>query len=217
MLSEWEAGELLREYGVPTAPQRLCSSMTEAVRAARESGGPVVMKACAPSLAHKSDLGLVAVGVAGPTAVRTTYRHLVERASRHGVALDGILVAEHQGRGLETVVGVIDDEVFGPTVMVGMGGVEVEVVPDVTFRVPPFGRAEVRFMLSELRSAARFGRVRNQPGVDLTALTDLVVRVGDMAVDLRGHLLELDLNPVLVRRGRGQGAVVLDALATWSS
>jgi acyl-CoA synthetase (NDP forming) len=164
------------------------------------------MKACSPDLQHKSDLGLVAVGVASAAEVRRTYADLVDRAP---VDLDGVLVCPTAEPGVECVVGVSHDELFGPVVMFGLGGVLVEVLGDVTFRVPPFDRAEAERMIREVQGFAMLTGVRGRPKADLKALVDVILKVQRLAVDHVDHLAELDVNPLVVHP---EGATALDAL-----
>jgi acyl-CoA synthetase (NDP forming) len=213
-LSEHDAKQLLGAYGITIPRERLVSSADEAVRAAAEVGGVAVLKGCSPAAAHKSDLGLIRLGVQGEDAVRTAYAEISAAAERAGIGLDGLLVGEQLTGGVETIVGLVDDQLFGPTVMVGLGGVFVEVLQDVAFRVPPFGHDEARRMLLELRGYPLLTGVRGRAPVDVDALADVAVRVGrmglDLAGDMAGDLAELDINPLLVLP---RGAVALDALA----
>jgi acyl-CoA synthetase (NDP forming) len=220
-LSEHDAKQLLRAYGIKTTRDVLCTSAAEAVRASRSLAGarhrPVVMKACSPQLAHKSDLGLVRVGVRGPTETRAAFDELSRRARRavgRGGRLDGVLVCEQVDAGVETVLGVSQDPLFGPVVMAGLGGVLVEVLGDVTFRVPPFERAEARRMLDELAGRALLSGVRGAPAPDVRAVVDAIMNVQRLATDLACpdfavQLDELDVNPLVVRP---RGAIALDAL-----
>ncbi|MEU2492025.1 acetate--CoA ligase family protein [Streptomyces sp. NPDC007883] len=211
-LSEHAAKQLLRAYGIRVPREQLVTSAAAAVRAAGLVGYPVVMKASAPQLAHKTELGLVKIGLTSASQVRDTYRELTDIARYEGVDLDGVLVCQMVERGVEMVVGVTQDELFGPTVTVGLGGVLVEVLQDVAVRVPPFGEDQARAMLAELRGRALLDGVRGGPPVDVDALVEVVLRVQRMALELGGDLSELDINPLMVLP-RGQGAVALDALA----
>ncbi|MFF0423211.1 acetate--CoA ligase family protein [Streptomyces sp. NPDC004520] len=211
-LSEHAAKQLLRAYGIRVPREQLVTSAAAAVRAAGLVGYPVVMKASGAQLAHKTELGLVKVGLTSASQVRDTYRELTDIARYESVDLDGILVCQMVGRGVEMVVGVTHDELFGPTVTVGLGGVLVEVLDDTAVRVPPFGEREARSMLDELRGRALLDGVRGAPPADVDALVEVVLRVQRMALELDGDLAELDINPLMVLP-RGQGAVALDALA----
>ncbi|MEU6950013.1 acetate--CoA ligase family protein [Streptomyces sp. NPDC046316] len=211
-LSEHAAKQLLRAYGIRVPREQLVTSAAAAVRAAGLVGYPVVMKASGAQLAHKTELGLVKVGLTSASQVRDAYRELTDIARYEGVDLDGILVCQMVGRGVEMVVGVTRDPLFGPTVTVGLGGVLVEVLGDAAVRVPPFGEDQARAMLGELRGQALLKGVRGAPPADVDALVEVVLRVQRMALELDGDLAELDINPLMVLP-RGQGAVALDALA----
>ncbi|MFG2772053.1 acetate--CoA ligase family protein [Streptomyces sp. NPDC048350] len=211
-LSEHAAKQLLRAYGIRVPREQLVTSAAAAVRAAGLVGYPVVMKASGAQLAHKTELGLVKVGLTSASQVRDAYRELTDIARYEGVDLDGILVCQMVGRGVEMVVGVTRDPLFGPTVTVGLGGVLVEVLGDAAVRVPPFGEDQARDMLGELRGQALLKGVRGAPPADVDALVEVVLRVQRMALELDGDLAELDINPLMVLP-RGQGAVALDALA----
>jgi acyl-CoA synthetase (NDP forming) len=210
-LSEHQSKAVLSDYGIPVTHEALATSAAQAARAAAELGPRVVMKISSPDLAHKADLGLVEVGVAGAGEVRATYGRLLERARAAAPAavLDGVLVSELVTDGTETVLGVTDDELFGPTVMLGIGGIFVEVLHDVTFRVPPFDRAEARRMVTELKGSALLTGARGRPPADVGALVDVMMRLQRLAVDLAGEVAELDINPLVVRP---KGAVAVDAL-----
>ncbi|QGV80045.1 acetate--CoA ligase family protein [Streptomyces ficellus] len=211
-LSEHAAKQLLRAYGIRVPREQLVTSAAAAVRAASLVGYPVVMKASAPQIAHKTELGLVRVGLTSASQVRDTYRDLIDTARYEDAALDGILVCQMVDRGVEMVVGVTHDDLFGPTVTVGLGGVLVEVLRDTAVRVPPFGEDQARAMLGELRGRALLDGVRGAPPKDVDALVEVVLRVQRMALELGGRLSELDINPLMVLE-RGQGAVALDAMA----
>ncbi|KIF04046.1 pimeloyl-CoA synthetase [Streptomyces sp. RSD-27] len=211
-LSEHAAKQLLRAYGIRVPREQLVTSAAAAVRAAGLVGYPVVMKASGPQLAHKTELGLVKVGLTSASQIRDAYRELTDIARYENIPLDGILVCQMVERGVEMVVGVTRDPLFGPTVTVGLGGVLVEVLHDAAVRVPPFGEDQARTMLRELRGAALLDGVRGAPPADVDALVEVVLRVQRMALELGDELSELDINPLMVLP-RGQGAVALDALA----
>jgi acyl-CoA synthetase (NDP forming) len=211
-LSEHESKQLLKAYGVRSSRDVLCDNATHAVQAAKSIGHPVVMKVSSPDLTHKSDLGLVRVGVGSAREVRTVYDELMRKARRAGgkrARVDGVLVCETVTGGVETVVGVSHDPLFGPVVMVGLGGVFVEVLRDVSFRVPPFDRDEAARMVRELKGYALLEGARGQKPADVDALVDVIMNVQRLAMDLAGDVRELDINPLIVRP---RGAVALDAL-----
>ncbi|WP_369389997.1 acetate--CoA ligase family protein [Streptomyces sp. CG1] len=210
-LSEHAAKQLLRAYGIRVPREQLVTSAAAAVRAAAQVGYPVVMKASGAQIAHKTELGLVKIGLTSASQVRDTYRELMDIARYEGVSLDGILVCQMVEQGVEMVVGMTHDDLFGPTVTAGLGGVLVEVLHDAAVRVPPFGEDQARAMLTELRGQALLDGVRGRPPADRDALVEVVLRVQRMALELGEHIAELDINPLMVLP-RGQGAVALDAL-----
>ncbi|HSS11051.1 MAG TPA: acetate--CoA ligase family protein, partial [Acidimicrobiales bacterium] len=170
---------------------------------AERIGFPVVGKICSPTILHKSDAGLVRVGLRDRGEVRSAYRDFMAAAPD----ADGVIISELFTGGTECVVGVAQDQLFGPVVMLGLGGVLVEVLGDVTFRIPPFRRSDADAMIDDLKGAA----LLKQVGADRKALADVLMKVQRLAVDLSQDVAELDINPLLVRPA-GQGAVALDAL-----
>lgn len=206
-LSEWDAKQLVSAYGVRVPREELVTSAVGAAVAADAIGYPVVLKACGPTLQHKSERGLVRLGLADGEAVRSAYEALMAAAPE----AEGVLVGEMVTGGVETIVGLSRDDLFGPVVAVGLGGVFVEVFQDVTFRVPPFGRQEAERLVSELRALPLLRGARGRPPADVAALVDAVMSVQQIALDLGDDLAELDLNPLVVLP-EGQGAVALDAL-----
>ncbi len=208
-LSEWTSKQLLRAYGIKTSKDLLCSSATAAVKAAKELGFPVVMKVSSPDLLHKTDAGVVKVGVASPKEVRETYDQLLRKATRadRKARIEGVMVCEMVRGGVDTLIGVSTDELFGPVLTFGLGGIFVEVFGDVTFRVPPFSDDEARRALSELKGLKVLQGARGQRPADVDALIDTVMKVQRLAMEL--PVRELDVNPLVVRP---RGAVALDAL-----
>jgi len=209
-LSEQDSKALLKAYGIALPKERVATSAAEAAKAAKKIGFPVVMKIVSADILHKSDLGLVAVGVRDEDDARGAYKRLVATAKKAApkANVDGVLVAQ-MVQGIETVVGIARDDLFGPVVMFGLGGVLVEVLRDVTFRVPPFTTRDATAMLDELRAAALLRGVRGQPAADRAALVDVLMKMQHLAVDLSDEVAEVDINPLLAGP---HGAVAADAL-----
>jgi acyl-CoA synthetase (NDP forming) len=203
-LSEFESKQLLAAYGIPVTDERLCTTRSEAVKAAEAIGLPVVLKVSSSKILHKSDAGLVKVGLASPKEVKAAFDEIMEAKGA-----EGVLVSELVPSGVETVVGVAQDELFGPTIMFGLGGVFVEVLKDVTFRVPPFDRDEARRMVEEVKGYPLLTGARGRTKADVKALVDVILKVQRLAVDLADDVSELDINPLMVLP---KGAVALDAL-----
>lgn len=215
-LSENASKQLLATYGIKASKDVLVESESAAGKAAVGLGYPVVMKVSSPDLSHKSELGLVRVGVASAKEARTAYSELMAKARRVGgkrVRIEGVLVCEMVTGGVETVVGVSRDPLFGPVVMAGLGGIFVEVLEDVSFRVPPFDEPEALRMLHELTAFKVLEGVRGAKPADVDALVDVIMKVSRLALDLSDEIAELDINPLVVR---ARGAVALDALVVRS-
>lgn len=210
-LSEHGSKEILRAYGIPTSRDVLTHSAGEAARAGAALGFPVVMKVSSPDLLHKSDLGLVQVGVGSASEAKAAYHRLLERAKRadRRATVEGVLVCEMVQGGVETVIGVSHDELFGPTIMFGLGGVFVEVFEDVTFRVPPFDADEALRMVREVKGFKLLEGARGHKPGDVRALVDTIMKVQRLAVEHATTIAELDINPLVVRP---RGVVALDAL-----
>ncbi|HVU75006.1 MAG TPA: acetate--CoA ligase family protein [Mycobacteriales bacterium] len=207
-LSEHASKQVLAAYGIPVSRDVLCQSRADAVQAAAALDTPAVLKVCSADIGHKSDLGLVRLGLASAAEVEAAYDEVLA-AVPAGASVEGVLVCPMETGGVEVVVGVAQDPLFGPVVLLGLGGVFVEVLGDVTHRVPPFDEAEVRRMVGELRGVKMLHGVRGRPAADIDALVDVVMKVQRLALDLDGELAELDINPLLLRP---DGAVALDAL-----
>lgn len=206
-LTEHASKQVLAAYGIATTAEQVVQDADDAVAAAAAigQGGPVVMKVSGAALAHKSEVGGVRIGVQGDDDVRTTYTELA--------AISGgeVLVSEQVAGGTEVVVGLAHDPLFGPVVMTGLGGVLVEVLGDVTFRVPPFDDQEAHRMLEDLRGHRIFEGVRGGAALDVDALVDVLVKLQRLAMDLGDEIAEIDINPLILRPA-GQGCVALDAL-----
>ncbi len=207
-LSEHASKELLDRYGVPRARERLCATPEAAARAASELGCPVVAKLCGAGIAHKTERDLVRLSLATPEAVRAAAQDLLAR-SRPEDGEVAVLVAE-QVRGLrELIAGVVRDPVFGPCVMLGLGGVLAEALEDVVFAAAPLDAAEARRMQAGLRSRGLFERpFRGEPPVDAEALAGILAGLGRLAAE-RPDVAAVDVNPLVVRGGT---PVAVDAL-----
>ena len=211
LLNENEAKRLLAAAGVPVTRERLARDADEAVRIATEIGFPVVLKAQARALSHKSDAGGVALGLASSAAVRDAYVAIAERVKAHaGLALEGCLVQEMVAADAEIIVGTQWDAQFGPTVLVGIGGTMVELLKDVKLAPAPVDADAAARMLRSLKLAPLLEGYRGKPPVDVAAVATIVARISQLAAALGPRLRELDANPLLVAGAR---AVVADARA----
>ncbi len=202
-LDEAEALALIADYGIPTVPARLVEDAGAAIAAAESLGYPVVVKTAMPGIAHKSELGGVRLNLPDAAAVEAAYTDLAGRLGPRAV------VAEMAGPGVEMALGVVVDDQFGPLVMVGAGGVHIELLGDVRFALPPFGTAEARRLIDDLRIRPLLDGGRGLPPADLDALAEALARLSVLAADLGGVVREIDLNPFIVQP---KGCAAVDAL-----
>ena len=207
-LDEAAGKGLFAAYGIPVPRGFTARSADEAAQAAAELGYPVVMKGSASAVQHKTDAGLVLLGVSDETEVREGYRALEARALAAHVSLDGVLV-EHMVRGKrEFVVGLVRDHLFGPVIMFGLGGIFTEALHDVAFAVAPLSDEDVEELLDSIRATVLMGPFRGSPAVDRAALAAIIKAVAQMGED-HPEIREIDVNPLLVD---GADPVAVDAL-----
>ncbi len=212
-LTERASKAVLATYGLPVTREALARNAAEAVRIAAGLGAEVALKIESADIAHKTEAGAIRLGVCGGGAVRKAYAEVIAAAAvyRAGAKLDGVLVQEMAPPGMEFMLGLVVDPVFGPVVVAGLGGIHVEVLRDLVYRAAPVDHAEARAMLTELRGYKILEGVRGAPRRDIEALCDLIVRLAWLGHDCGDRLAELDINPLMLY-GAGQGALVVDAL-----
>ncbi len=212
-LGEVEAKQALAAAGLPVLDDRLATTPDDAVAAAAELGFPVAMKILSPDVQHKSEVGGVLLGLDTPAAVRAGFDTLRQRLLRAAprARLEGVTVAPMVTGGVETILGVQRDPVFGPVILFGMGGVLVEVLQDFTLRLAPFGKAEAHAMIREVRGYPLLEGVRGQPRADIGALAGALAQLSVFAHAHADVLESLDINPFIVLP-EGQGGRVVDAL-----
>jgi len=213
-LGEMEAREVLHAYGFKLPESRLARTAEEAARFGEEIGYPVVMKIASPDILHKSDVGGVRVGIQDAQQAQDTFELMLLRARRFLPSADlrGVTVQEMVRGGREVIIGSSRDPQFGPLVMFGLGGIYVEVLKDVSFRVAPFGRRHARRMIEEIRSAALLWGARGEPPSDIDAIVASLLAVSQLVTE-HPDIVELDINPLKVGEA-GAGAVAVDARIT---
>ncbi len=211
-LTEIEAKQIFAAYGLPIAETNLATCEDEAIRLAKKTGFPVVMKVVSPDIIHKSDAGGVKVNIKDEGAVADAYRTILANCKKYKAEanIHGIAVQQMAPYGTEVIVGSVNDPTFGPTIMFGMGGVFVEVLKDVTFRVAPVNKDQIERMLGEIRGAPILSGVRGEGPRDRAALVDLLCRYSHMVYELRDEIAETDANPILIYK-EGDGLKVVDA------
>ena len=213
--SERAALEFLRRHGVPVVPATLARDEAAAVAAATAIGGRVALKIASSDIAHKSDIGGVALNLGDEQAVAAAFREIMAaaRAAMPAARIDGVLVSPMRERGIELLVGLSRDPQWGLVLAVGLGGIWVEVLRDVALRVLPVDAAEIRCMLAELRGAKLLAGQRGMPAADLDAVAAAIAGIAAAAVRLGPDLAAMDVNPLWVR---GERVEALDALFVWS-
>ncbi len=213
VLPEYEAISLLAACGVPVSTGALTHDAAEAVTAAERYGGPVALKVQSPGIPHKTEAGALVLGLASAAAVEDAFGTIVANARAFDSQADihGVLVQPMAAPGVEMIVGIHHDDDFGPMLMIGLGGILVEVLDDVAFAPVPVSRFQAEALLGRLRGAKLLNGVRGGPPSDTDALLDLLVALSRFAAAHGERLAEVDLNPVIVHP-RGKGLTVVDAL-----
>ena len=208
-LLESEAKIVCVDYGIPITKFELAKSEEEAVKSADKIGFPVVLKIVSPDIVHKSDVGGVALDLRDAGSVRDAYRRIMKNVKRHNARakIAGMIVQEMAPAGTEVIVGAVKDPQFGPAMMFGLGGIFVEVLKDVTFRIAPIDEGEAREMISEVKAYPLLKGYRNLPPADIDAIVRILVDASRLVTD-HEEIKELDLNPVLVYK---RGAKTVDA------
>ena len=212
LIPEYRAKALLGLLGIPFPNGRFAASVDEAIAAAENIGGPVVMKAQAAALSHKSDAGGVALNLVGADAIRAAWDKMFADVKRYDAAinLDGVLIEAMGARGLELIVGAKNDPQWGPVILAGFGGVTAEILQDVRLLAPDLTKDAIIAELLSLRQAALLKGWRGSPALDIGAVADLIAILGRLLLGSPG-IREIDLNPVVVYP-QGQGCIALDAL-----
>jgi len=212
-LSEYESASILREYGVRTPEGSVVDSADGAAETAESLGYPVVMKIASADIAHKSDIGGVALNIQDADAAREAFDRIMANAKSHApdANVDGVFVQKMLSPGMEVIIGVNSDPQFGPAVLVGLGGIFVEIFRDTSLRPAPFGKDEAKRMLEELKAFPLFNGYRGQAELDVEALAEAIANVARLASERRNEIVELDVNPVFVYE-KGNGICAADAL-----
>ena len=214
-LTEEEMRRVLAAYGVTLAPTAFARTVETAREAAEAMGFPVVAKLVSSQVTHKSDLGGVLLNLEDGYAVAAAFEALSATARDHGVPFDGVLIQpmvstqNAQNGGVETMIGVVHDRLFGPIIGFGMGGTDVEALGDMHFRLAPLAGRDVHELIAETRASRLLAAHRGRPEADLAALQELLARVSALAQAVP-EILELDLNPVIVKAA-GHGCHIVDA------
>lgn len=210
-LLEHESKQVLAAWDIPTTRVELARDAAEAVKAARELKYPVVMKIASPDIIHKSDAGGVRVGLSSELDVREAFEEITgnARAYKPKANILGVTVQEYVARAREVIVGTVQDPTFGATVMFGLGGIWVEALKDVSFRLAPLAVVDAKEMISEIKGYPILAGIRGEPEADIDAIVVILQKAGQLAHEFP-EIVEMDINPIFVF-DRGKGATAIDA------
>jgi len=208
-LSEFESKEMLRKAGVPVVETRLARSKAEAIAISKELGFPVVLKIASPDIIHKSDADGVKIGLTSGVQVGKAYGEIKSSIKQKFPAarVEGITVQKMAEPGIEVIIGMSTDPQFGPVLMFGLGGILVEIIKDVSFRIVPLTRRDAAEMIKEIKGYKLLTGYRGRPAADIPALEEMILKISDFA-EKNPQVKELDLNPVFAYNN---GAIVVDA------
>lgn len=208
-LLEPEAKTICQEYNIPVTRFKLAKGEAEATKFAEEIGFPVVLKIVSPDIIHKSDVGGVVLNLKNVHEVEKAYKTILTNVKNHQPKAEilGILIQEMAPSSTEVIVGALKDEQFGPTVMFGLGGIFVEILRDVAFRIAPVTKQEAELMITEIKAYPVLKGYRNQPPLDINAIAEIIVNASKLVTDHQ-EIKELDLNPIMVYE---KGAKTVDA------
>ncbi|HEY9075987.1 MAG TPA: acetate--CoA ligase family protein [Anaerolineaceae bacterium] len=209
-IGEADTRPLLETYGIPVIPGAIANTAAGAAETAEKLGFPVALKIVSDDILHKSDAGGIRLNLGTPAEVETGFHEMLSkvRASHSQAKIDGVLVEKMASKGVEVIVGMKRDPNFGPLLMFGLGGIFVEIITDVAFRVAPLSRRDAVDMIAETRAGRMLKGLRGQPPADMEACVDVILRIAQFALDFP-QVAEIEINPLLVLPA-GQGAVALD-------
>jgi acetyltransferase len=210
-LSEYEAKKILSGYGIPVTREELATSADMAVESARQIGYPVALKIQSAQITHKTEAGGIKLNVASDAEVRAGYNEVISNAEKYmpQAHIQGVLVQEMLKDGVEVIIGTTKDPVFGHVIMFGLGGIFVEALKDVSFRITPLTSKDAEEMIREIKGYRVLQGMRGKPPVDMDALKDVILRVSRLVTDHKDVIKELDINPLMLN---ACGAKVADAL-----
>ncbi|MEM2102878.1 MAG: acetate--CoA ligase family protein [Candidatus Bathyarchaeia archaeon] len=208
-LLETEAKTVCMEYGIPVTKFTIAKNEDDAVKFAEKIGFPVVMKIVSPDVVHKFDVGGVIVGIDTPQEARKAYKTILQNVKKHNpkARIVGVVVQEMAPSSTEVIVGALKDPQFGQTLMFGLGGIFVEILKDVTFKIAPITEQEAKEMITEVKAYPLLQGYRGQPPADIKAIIKILLATSKLVMD-HPEIKELDLNPIMVYE---KGAKTVDA------
>jgi len=212
-LNEFESKKLISLYGIPITHEKLATSVEDAKKIAKEIGYPVVLKGMSHDITHKTEAGIVALNISDEVKLEKCYMEILGNAKKYNPKADiqGVLVQEMVKEGTEVIVGMSKDPQFGPIIMFGLGGTFVEVLKDVSFRVPPITHRDAEEMIKEIKAYKILEGVRGKKTVDIESIIDTIMKLSKLSLSLKDSIAELDINPLIVFE-KGKGTKAVDAL-----
>ncbi len=192
---EYEAKLILKKMGINVPPSILAKTKEEAIEAARDFGFPVVMKLMSKEVIHKTDFGAVVINLHSEDEIKATYDDFIRRFVDMDVA--GVLVEKMVSKGLELIIGTNTDSTFGPVILFGVGGVMVEALKDVVFRLCPTSQPQALQAIEEIKAKVLLDGFRGMPKVDKEQLSNLIVKLSELAWEYRDFIAEMDINPII--------------------
>lgn len=215
-LTEYDSKKLLAKYDIPVVEEYLCLSRDEASKKSMELGYPVVMKVISKDILHKTEAGVVKLNIKTPLEAKQAYDELINNATtyKQDVHIQGVICCKMiEDIVTEVIVGILSDSYFGSAIIFGLGGIMAEIFKEFSMLIPPFEREEVRRTINSTKGSELLYGFRNKPKGDIEALIDVIMKIGEMSMDLAGRIHELDINPLLVLP-EGKGVIVVDALVS---
>jgi len=211
-LVEYEAKQVLKAYGLPLPEEKLAKTVDEAIKYANEIGYPVVMKLMSPQILHKSDAKVVMLNIKNDEELKQKWEEIHENARKYKADAEilGVLIAPMLKPGREIIIGVTEDPQFGHALMFGLGGIFVEILKDVTFRIIPIEEKDAWAMIKSIKGYPILAGARGEAPADMKAIVDMMLKVSQLINDLKDYIKEMDLNPVFVYP-EGEGALIVDA------
>ena len=208
-LLETEAKELLREYGIPVPDFKLIKSEDEIVGLAKEINFPIVMKIVSPDIIHKTDAGGVKVGIKDEKEAKAAYQDIIYKVKKYKkeAKISGIIAYSMIPQGTEIIIGIMKDPHFGPVIMFGLGGIFVEILKDISFRILPLEERDAEEMISEIKGYQILKGIRGETPKDVKSIRDVLMKISQLVMD-NPEIKEIDLNPVFLFN---QGLQVVDA------
>jgi len=211
-LVECEAKQVLKAYGLPLPEEKLAKILDEAIKYANEIGYPVVMKLMSPQILHKSDAKVVMLNIKNDEELKQKWEEIHENARKYKADAEilGVLIAPMLKPGREIIIGITEDPQFGHALMFGLGGIFVEILKDVIFRIIPIEEKDAWAMIKSIKGYPILAGARGEAPADMKAIVDMMLKVSQLVDDLKDYIKEMDLNPVFVYN-EGEGAVIVDA------